>query len=94
METYRIFGRKQLLSLALCAVLTAATLFTVTGGAASLSASTQKKLLPIYAVGREEDDKVVSLSFDAAWGAGRVRNTAHRAALRCPKSSREARAYE
>ena len=68
METYRIFGRKQLLTLVLCAVLLVATLLTVTGGAASLTASAQKKLLPIYAVGREENDRVVSISFDAAWG--------------------------
>ncbi len=70
MDTYRIFGRKQLLSLTLCAALLAATLITVTGGAASLTASTETRLLPIYAVGREEDDKTISISFDAACAAG------------------------
>lgn len=68
MEFYRIFGKKQILTIVLCAVLMAATLAAVTGGAAAVTASTQKRLLPIYAVGREEDDKVISISFDAAWG--------------------------
>jgi len=68
MEFYRIFGKKQIITVVLCAVLMAATLAAVTGGAASLTASTQTRLLPIYAVGREEDDRTISISFDAAWG--------------------------
>ena len=68
MDIYRIFARKQLLTIALCAVFLAATLLTVTGGAASVTASAEKKLLPIYSVGREENDKQISISFDAAWG--------------------------
>ncbi|MBE6758546.1 MAG: polysaccharide deacetylase family protein [Ruminococcaceae bacterium] len=68
MDIYRIFGRKQLLSIVLCAVILCAVLLTATGGAASVTASTHQRLLPIYAVGREEDDKVISISFDAAWG--------------------------
>ena len=68
MEMYRIFGRKQITTIVLCAVLMMATLITAAGGAASVTASTQSRLLPIYAVGREENDKVISISFDAAWG--------------------------
>lgn len=68
MEIYRIFGKKQIIAVVLCAVLMAATLAAVSGGAAAVTASTEKRLLPIYAVGREEDDKLVSISFDAAWG--------------------------
>ncbi len=68
MDIYRIFGRRQIFATALCAVLMVATLAAVTGGAAAMTASTETRLLPIYAVGREEDDKVISISFDAAWG--------------------------
>ena len=68
MEYYKIFGRKQILAVVLCAVLMAVTLAAVSGGAAAVTASTEKRLLPIYAVGREDDDKVISISFDAAWG--------------------------
>lgn len=68
MTIYRIFGKRQLLALALCAALLITAFVTVAGGAAAVTASTPKRLLPIYAVGREEGDKVISLSFDAAWG--------------------------
>jgi len=68
MKFYQTFTRKQLLTIVLCAVLMMATLITAAGGAASVTASTQSRLLPIYAVGREENDKVISISFDAAWG--------------------------
>lgn len=68
MDLYRIFGKRQMLTVALCALIAAATLAAVTGGAASLTASAEARLLPIYAVGREEDDKKISISFDAAWG--------------------------
>jgi len=68
MDIYKTFARKQLLSIALCAIILGGVLLTAFGGAASLAASTEKRLLPIYAVGREENDRVVSISFDAAWG--------------------------
>lgn len=68
MDIYRIFGKKQMVLTVLCAVIVAAAVAAVTGGAASITASTEQRLLPIYSVGREEDDKQISISFDAAWG--------------------------
>ena len=40
MEFYRIFGKKQIITVVLCAVLMVATLAAVTGGAASMTAWT------------------------------------------------------
>jgi len=68
MDYYRIFARRQLIAIAVCAAFLLAAFGAVTGGAASVTASTEKRLLPIYSVGREENDKVISISFDAAWG--------------------------
>jgi len=48
------------------AVLVAAGIFTQTAPGQALLASASKRHLPIYCV--QKDSKVVSLSFDAAWG--------------------------
>ncbi len=68
MEFFKTVSKRQLAIAFVCCILAVATVFTVSGGAASVTASTEKRLLPIYAVGREENDKIVSISFDAAWG--------------------------
>lgn len=41
------------------------------GASSAVQAVAAKKELPIYSVKR--DDKVVAISFDAAWGNGRLR---------------------
>ena len=49
----------------------AVLLFAVVNVPAVVNASGSARQLPIYCVQR--DQKVVSISFDAAWGDGRVR---------------------
>lgn len=65
-----IFRKRRLA--ALCAALAAAAIFTAVNAApAAVSAAAAQRQLPIYCV--ERDQKVCSISFDAAWGNGRVR---------------------
>ncbi len=53
---------------ALCAVISAAAIFAVINAApAAVSAAAAQRQLPIYCV--ERDQKICSISFDAAWGA-------------------------
>ena len=49
-----------------CVILASAIILTLFGSPAIVGASAAKRNLPIYCVSRE--DKVASLSFDAAWG--------------------------
>ena len=56
--------RRRLMIAASAAILAGAIILLMAGGAAVAAAGT--KLLPIYSV--ERDQKMVSLSFDAAWG--------------------------
>ena len=60
------FGRKALGSLA-----AAALMFAVVHAPVAITASSATRQLPIYCVQR--DQKLVSISFDAAWGNVRVR---------------------
>lgn len=65
---FYLIGKKQIGIFLACAItLVTAFCFSLGGvSAEQTAASAGKKLLPIYAVGRE--DKTVSISFDAAWG--------------------------
>lgn len=57
---------------ALCAVISAAAIFAVVNAApAAVSAAAAQRQLPIYCV--ERDQKICSISFDAAWGDGIMR---------------------
>ena len=59
--------RKHRKLLSVCAmVLTIALMFWAVNSPAIVGVSAAKRVLPIYSVQR--DDRVVSLSFDAAWG--------------------------
>lgn len=60
-----VCGRKQLTIIA--AVIFCAALFTAVNYPMAVSASVATRQLPIYCV--ERDQKVCSISFDAAWGA-------------------------
>ena len=53
------------------ALLAAAAIFGAVNAPAAVRASAATRQLPIYCV--ERDQKVCSISFDAAWGDGRVR---------------------
>ena len=66
-----IFKRK-LLTLAVC-MLCAAVMFYVVNHPAIVGAAAATRQLPIYCVQR--DQKVISLSFDAAWGDAIVRQS-------------------
>lgn len=67
MNCFKTYGRKQTLT-ALLAVLIFVAVFSVSLSGASASVNTTARKLPIYAVGRDENDRVISISFDAAWG--------------------------
>ena len=63
---FLIFKKRSLA--ALCAALAAAAIFAAVNAApAAVSAAATQRQLPIYCV--ERDQKVCSISFDAAWGA-------------------------
>jgi hypothetical protein len=62
--------KKKVRTIGLCAVL-AALMFSAVNLPAAVGAATTNRQLPIYCVQR--DQKMVSLSFDAAWGDVRVR---------------------
>lgn len=60
-----IILRRRLLTLAACAV-AALAIFTVVNHPAVVGVSATTRQLPIYSV--ERDQKMISISFDAAWG--------------------------
>lgn len=62
--------RRRTLTLA-AAALAAVGIFTAVNAPAAVRASVATRQLPIYCV--ERDQKVCSISFDAAWGDGRMR---------------------
>lgn len=62
--------KRKLLVLGMC-LLCAAAMFYVVNHPAVIGTGATTRQLPIYCVQR--DQKVVSLSFDAAWGDVRVR---------------------
>ena len=62
--------KRRLLTLIAC-LLCAAAMFYIVNHPAVIGAAATTRQLPIYCVQR--DQKVVSLSFDAAWGDVRVR---------------------
>ena len=68
MKTFLI--RRRALSLAACAA-AVCLMFYVINYPAAVDASASQRQLPIYCVQR--DQKLVSVSFDAAWGDGRLR---------------------
>ena len=72
--------KKRSLALA-AAVLASAAIFAAANAPAAVNASATARQLPIYCV--ERDQKVCSISFDAAWGDGRVRQPRSRV-LRAP----------
>lgn len=62
-----IFNKKSLIMFLFCFILLATAVSVgIVGTKAAINTATQKRELPIYYVDKEE--KVVSLSFDAAWG--------------------------
>lgn len=65
MELFRTVSRRQIFRGLAVAVICLAVIVTAFSGAA-LPASGRSRRLPVYSVGREE--KVISISFDAAWG--------------------------
>lgn len=64
--------KRKVLSLFLC-LLCAAAMFYIVSHPAIVGAAATTRQLPIYCVQR--DQKVVALSFDAAWGDVRVRQS-------------------
>ena len=66
------FFKRRLLTLAAC-LLCAAAMFYIVNHPAVVGAAATTRQLPIYCVQR--DQKVVSLSFDAAWGDVILRHT-------------------
>ena len=66
-----IYLKKRLLAAVLC-MAAAVGMFYVVNHPAIVGAAATERQLPIYCV--QKDYKVVSLSFDAAWGNVRVRH--------------------
>lgn len=64
------FRKKKLHTAALCLALSA-LIFSVVNLPAAIGAAATTRQLPIYCVQR--DQKMISLSFDAAWGDVKVR---------------------
>lgn len=65
-----IILRRRVVTLILCA-LAACAIFAVVNHPAVVGVSATTRQLPIYSV--ERDQKMISISFDAAWGDGRLR---------------------
>ena len=61
-----IFGKNKSLFSTLGFILVIVLMFWTVNNPAIVGASASTRLLPVYSVQR--DDKVVALSFDAAWG--------------------------
>ncbi len=68
MDFFKVVNKKQIAVLLACAVIIFAIVMTAISGAGFASVSASRKKVPIYSVGRDENDKVISISFDAAWG--------------------------
>ena len=74
MRLYRIFTLRQIAVFTAVLLAVTALVFASSGASVSAAGRSQERKLPIYCVGRGEDEKkVVSLTFDAACPAGRVR---------------------
>lgn len=69
--TFRFFILRRRHLALLCAVLLSAAIFAAVNAPAAVSAAAAVRQLPIYCV--ERDQKVCAISFDAAWGDGRMR---------------------
>lgn len=67
----RVLLLRRRLAVLLCTIAAAAGIFYVTLYPASRTAAATTRQLPIYSVERKE--KLCSISFDAAWGEGKVR---------------------
>jgi len=67
MNCFRTYSKKQIFSILFAMFIFAAVFATALSGA-SVNANTDSRKLPIYSVGRNENDKIISISFDAAWG--------------------------
>lgn len=67
--------RRKLITAAAC-LLAAAGMFYIVNHPAIVGASATTRQLPIYCVQR--DQKVLSISFDAAWGDVRIRPLGHK----------------
>ena len=65
---FTVASKKRLVILAVAAMVFISVFAVAFSGASALTASVTSKKLPIYSVGREESDKTISISFDAAWG--------------------------
>ena len=65
-----IILRRRVVTLILCA-LAACAIFAVVNHPAVVGVSATTRQLPIYSV--ERDQKMISISFDAAWGDVRLR---------------------
>lgn len=65
-----ILMRRKLLAVLAC-ILAAAAMFYAVNYPEAVSASSTQRQLPIYCVQR--DQKLISISFDAAWGDGNLR---------------------
>lgn len=71
----RVFLIRKSAALAVGALLAAAAIFGAVNVPAAISAATTARQLPIYCVDRPAEDgkKYCAISFDAAWGDGRLR---------------------
>ena len=70
-KTKIIYLRRKVLAAAGCLAAAILMCWAAAGGPQAVGASGTQRQLPIYCV--EKDYKVVSISFDAAWGDVRVR---------------------
>ena len=76
MPLYKIITQKHIYIIACCVLALTMLAASASAGAdraapgnhRALPASASERKLPIYCVGREEEPRVVSLTFDAAWG--------------------------
>lgn len=68
MNYFKIINKKQIAVIAICTMIVFAIFATAVSGAGFASVSATRKKVPIYSVGRAENDKIISISFDAAWG--------------------------
>ena len=65
--SYMIISRGKLVTAAVILLVAVFAFSAVMAGRPAVSASSTKRLLPIYCT--EQQEKIVSISFDAAWGA-------------------------
>lgn len=71
----RVFLIRKKVALAIGALLAAAAIFCAVNVPAAITAVAAARQLPIYSVDRSSGDgkKYCAISFDAAWGDGKVR---------------------